>query len=162
MTFTPSGWAASLAMDGAHAGPLYAWHLVDEDKVAHLLSGNPNLVWRPHTHRYFPPLEQKRVRWLLCLLRRVFPAANHDVRNLLLEYAVSRHWYERQLSAPPPVDLDAPWKTLLPLAAAADASEKAKESAAVATRRWHWIEAAAVAGTVCAVVGWLLWRKRDD
>ena len=149
---------ASLAIGSVHAGPLLAWRLVEEEKVAHLLPGNPNLVWRAHTHRYFPAEVRRRVRWLLCLLRCVFPRANRDIRELLIEYVIARRWYERRMGAPPSVDLDAPWKVVSLESQEGNKRPKGKDQEE-GMRMWRWIDVACVASVACTA-GWLLFRKK--
>jgi hypothetical protein len=153
---------ASLATDASHAGPLYSWHLASEERVAHLLPGNAGLVWRSHTHRFFPPEVRQRVRWLLCLLRRIFPAAPPDIRKLIIENVSAQMWYERRLGNAPSVDLDAPWKVISIDPDAAKKETVARKVMALRReRRSKWIEAGCVAACL-GVAMWLIYRKKED
>ncbi len=91
---------------------LYSWHLIDKPRDTVLIAGVNALLWRRHTHRFFSPKKRKRVVWLLCLVNRVFPEANHDIRCVLIEMCMAKHWYDASLSTAPKVELRAPWKVL--------------------------------------------------
>jgi hypothetical protein len=70
------------------------------------------LLWRPHTHAFFPRDKRQFVVFVLSLLKRVFPKADRYVREMLVTRIMTAQWFEHKWGAVPQIDLAAPWKIL--------------------------------------------------
>jgi hypothetical protein len=99
----------------------FSWRLLrasDKSRVAKADWRGHGFVWRPHTHPFCPAPMKSQALFVLWVLKQAFPAASRRLREHLVEYAMSAHWFERPLAdAPAPlVNPLAPHEILAPLA----------------------------------------------
>lgn len=93
----------------------FSWRLVgaSEQPFVRKAAERSGLIWRPHTHRLCDASTQGRALFVVWVLNQVFERAPRRLREHVVSYVMSRHWYERPVTLfAPLVDPFAPHRIL--------------------------------------------------
>ncbi len=96
---------------------LFSWHLVRRVHMRKAAEVHHGYVWRRHTHRFLPEGIQLQGLFVLWILKQAFPKADRRLREHIVAYVMSNHWFERPIDAIPKaaIAFNKPHEILAPL-----------------------------------------------